>query len=86
MAGHIRIAFEVADSETTSRRLEQGGADIVAPATPTPWKTLNARLDGPAGLHLTLFSDAPHEPETPRDETEPDVDDVYETPITDDPE
>lgn len=86
VAGHIRVAFEVADSETTSRRLERGGADIVAPATPTPWKTLNARLDGPAGLHLTLFSDAPHEPETPRDETEPDVDDIYETPITDDPE
>ena len=45
--------------------LEPGGADIVAPATPTPWQTLNARLDGPAGLHLTLFSDGPGNPRRP---------------------
>ena len=86
VAGHFRIAFEVADSEATSRILEAGGAEIVAPATPTPWKTMNARLDGPAGLHLTLFSDAPPEAETPRDETETDPEDVYETPIEEDPE
>ena len=43
--------------------LEAGGAELVAPATPTPWKTMNARLDGPAGLHLTLFSDAPPRPD-----------------------
>ena len=84
VAGHIRIAFEVADSEAVSRTLEAGGAEIVAPATPTPWKTMNARLDGPAGLHLTLFSDARHGVETPRDETEPDAEDVYETPIEED--
>ena len=86
VAGHIRVAFEVADSEATSRTLAAGGATIVAPATPTPWGTLNARLDGPAGLHLTLFSDAPPVRETSRRETEPDPEDVYDTPIEDDPE
>jgi len=70
VAGHIRVAFEVADSEATARALEAGGAHLVAPATPTPWQTLNARLDGPAGLHVTLFSDAPHKSVAARPEGE----------------
>jgi predicted enzyme related to lactoylglutathione lyase len=88
VAGHIRVAFEVADSNATSRTLQAGGADLVAPATPTPWQTMNARLDGPAGLHLTLFSDAPHPTETPRTETEADSDpdDVPDTPTMPDPD
>jgi lactoylglutathione lyase len=35
------------------------GATIIARPVPTPWQSLNARLDGPAGLQLTLFSDLP---------------------------
>jgi predicted enzyme related to lactoylglutathione lyase len=61
VAGHIRVAFEVADSTATSAVLAAGGAVVVAPATRTPWQTMNARLEGPAGLQLTLFSDAPPE-------------------------
>lgn len=34
------------------------GATILADATLTPWQTHNARLEAPAGLQLTLFSDA----------------------------
>ena len=86
VAGHIRIAFEVADSEATSQALVAGGADLVAPATPTPWQTMNARLDGPAGLHLTLFADAPEPAAVSRAETETDPDDVNDTPIEPDPE
>ena len=59
VAGHMRVAFEVEDSEETAGALVAGGAELVAPATRTPWQTMNARLDGPGGLHLTLFSDAP---------------------------
>ena len=59
MAGHIRVAFEVDDSAETAGALAAGGAELVAPATRTPWQTMNARLDAPGGLHLTLFSDAP---------------------------
>jgi predicted enzyme related to lactoylglutathione lyase len=62
VAGRIRVAFEVTDSAETAGTLVHGGADLVAPATRTPWATMNARLDGPAGLHLTLFSDAPPDP------------------------
>jgi lactoylglutathione lyase len=85
VAGPIRVAFEVADSEETSRTLVAGGATLVAGATPTPWGSLNARLDAPGGLHMTLFSDAPPVAETDRAETESDPEDVYDTPILDDP-
>jgi hypothetical protein len=29
----------------------------VAPPTKTPWRSLNARLDVPAGLQVTLFQE-----------------------------
>ena len=39
--------------------LAGAGATVVAPPTATPWKSLNARLEAPAGLQLTLCSDLP---------------------------
>lgn len=57
VAGHIRVAFEVTDSEGTTRRLEAAGAEVVAEPTRTPWNSLNARLEAPAGLQLTLFQE-----------------------------
>lgn len=62
VAGHIRVAFEVDDSGETARRLESGGAAIVAGPTRTPWQSDNVRLEGPAGLQLTLFSDGSPQP------------------------
>jgi len=59
VAGHIRVAFEVSDSAATAQALVAGGATLIADATRTPWETDNVRLDAPAGLQLTLFSDAP---------------------------
>jgi predicted enzyme related to lactoylglutathione lyase len=59
VAGHIRVAFEVADSAATTRTLAAAGATVLAAATRTPWQSDNARLEGPAGLQLTLFSEAP---------------------------
>lgn len=59
VAGHLRVAFEVTDSAATAARLVEGGATLIAPATRTPWHTDNARLEGPAGLQLTLFAEAP---------------------------
>lgn len=58
VAGHIRVAFEVADSAETARLLAANGATMIADATLTPWQDLNARLDAPGGLQLTLFSEA----------------------------
>ena len=64
VAGHIRVAFEVADSAAMAQKLAQHGATILADATLTPWEDLNARLEAPAGLQLTLFSEATTAPAT----------------------
>jgi lactoylglutathione lyase len=55
VAGHIRVAFEVDDVEGVTRALADAGAEVIAAPRPTPFKSVNARLGGPAGLQLTLF-------------------------------
>lgn len=61
VAGQIRLAFEVADSATATDALAAHGAQVVAPPTRTPWGSLNARLETPAGLQITLFEElVPH--------------------------
>ncbi|HEX5827077.1 MAG TPA: VOC family protein [Candidatus Limnocylindrales bacterium] len=55
VAGHIRVAFEVPDAAAATDRLTAAGATLIAPPTPTPWNSLNSRLDAPGGLQLTLF-------------------------------
>jgi len=57
VAGHVRVAFEVDDSTAGTRALEAAGATVLAEPTRTPWNSLNARLQGPAGLQLTLFTE-----------------------------
>jgi lactoylglutathione lyase len=57
VAGHIRIAFEVPDATASTDALEAAGARVLAPPTLTPWDSLNARLEGPAGLQLSLFTE-----------------------------
>jgi predicted enzyme related to lactoylglutathione lyase len=57
VAGHIRLAFEVDDSAATTRELAEAGAEVIAEPTRTPWNSLNARLEAPAGLQLTLFTE-----------------------------
>jgi len=59
VAGHIRVAFQVADVSSATARLAMAGAEMVAEPTPTPRHSLNSRLEGPAGLQLTLFSELP---------------------------
>lgn len=63
VAGHIRVAFEVPDAAASTERLVAGGATLVAAPVETPWRSLNARLEAPAGLQLTLFQAL--EPEVP---------------------
>jgi lactoylglutathione lyase len=57
VAGHIRVAFEVSDSRATAGELAEAGATVIAEPTVTPWNSLNARLEAPAGLQLTLFTE-----------------------------
>ncbi len=62
VAGPIRVAFLVADTAATTRELLAAGATLVAPPVKTPWRSLNARLDAPAGLQMTLFEELAPEP------------------------
>ena len=53
----LRVAFEVGDVESATTLLGEAGAEVIAPPTRTPWDSLNARLEGPAGIQLTLFEE-----------------------------
>ncbi len=57
VAGHVRVALEVDDSAETTVRLAAAGATVIAEPTRTPWNSLNSRLEAPAGLQLTLFTE-----------------------------
>ena len=57
VAGHIRVAFEVDDARAIAAELAEAGATVIAEPTRTPWNSLNARLEAPAGLQLTLFTE-----------------------------
>lgn len=62
VAGHIRVALQVPNAATATDRAMTAGAELIAPPAETPWRSLNARLNGPAGLQLTLFEEL--DPET----------------------
>jgi predicted enzyme related to lactoylglutathione lyase len=53
----VRVAFEVTDTRTRSDELVSAGAELVGSPTQTPWRSLNARLEGPANLQITLFEE-----------------------------
>lgn len=57
VAPRLRVAFEVADSASTTQRLVEAGGELIAPPTETPWRSLNSRLSAPAGLQLTIFEE-----------------------------
>lgn len=56
VAGRVRLALEVADSDAVAGRLVAGGAQRVAEPLTTPWGDRNARVESPDGMQLTLFS------------------------------
>jgi lactoylglutathione lyase len=55
VAGTIRVALCVDDVERAARELTAEGATVLAEPRLTPWGSLNARLDDPDGIQLTLF-------------------------------
>ena len=57
VAGTWRVALEVDDARAANDSAVAAGASPVAPPTRTPWNSLNARLDAPGGIHLTLFQE-----------------------------
>ena len=56
VAGRLRIAFDVADSESAAQDLAHQGGLIVGGPVETAWGDRNVRIEGPEGLQLTLFT------------------------------
>jgi lactoylglutathione lyase len=56
VAGTVRLALEVDDSEAVADRLVRAGAEQLADAVVTPWGDRNVRLQAPDGMQLTLFT------------------------------
>lgn len=56
VAGKVRVAFQVPDSESTAGGLVAAGGEIIAGPVMTPWRDRNVRLRGPEGIQLTLFT------------------------------
>ena len=46
----IRVAFQVTDTNLATDRLVAAGAELIAPPTETPWRSLNSRLEAPVSL------------------------------------
>ncbi len=57
VSGKYRLAFEVEDSASVTNRLVSAGAELIAPPTVAPWRSLNARLQGPGDVQLTIFTE-----------------------------
>ncbi|HLU63715.1 MAG TPA: VOC family protein [Protaetiibacter sp.] len=53
----LRIALEVDDTERAVDAVVAEGAELIAPPTPTPFRTINARVAGPAGWKVTFFQE-----------------------------
>lgn len=57
VAGTYRVALQVADATASTDAAVSGGARVIARPTRTPWHSLNARLEAPGGVQLTLFEE-----------------------------
>jgi uncharacterized integral membrane protein (TIGR00697 family) len=54
---HFRVALQVEDTESVADRLVAAGAELIGPPVRTPWDSLNARLQAPADVQLTIFTE-----------------------------
>jgi len=57
VAPRLRLAFEVSDGAETTARITAAGAELIAPPSVTPWRSLNARLKTPGVLYSTVFQE-----------------------------
>lgn len=55
VSGAIRFALQVPDVSAALERLRAWGATVVHEPVLTPWGDLNARVQSPDGLQVTLF-------------------------------
>ena len=55
VSGPFRFALQMPDLSAALERLLAHGATLVHPPVMTPWGDLNARVQDPDGLQITLF-------------------------------
>ena len=55
VSGQIRFGFEVPDVHVALERAQKYGATLVHEPVLMPWNDLNARVQSPEGLQITLF-------------------------------
>jgi predicted enzyme related to lactoylglutathione lyase len=55
VSGPIRFALRVSDLQAALDRVLAHGGILVHPPVATPWGDLNARVQDPSGMHVTLF-------------------------------
>lgn len=53
----LRIALEVEDTAEAVAAATAGGATELAPPVETPFRSINARVQGPAGWQVTFFQE-----------------------------
>jgi catechol 2,3-dioxygenase-like lactoylglutathione lyase family enzyme len=56
VAGPVRLALEVENSEVTADALERAGGELLGGPVETPWRDRNVRVRAPDGMQLTLFT------------------------------
>lgn len=55
VSGQVRFALQVPDIQSVLERALAHGATLVHPPVATPWGDINARLQDPDGMQITLF-------------------------------
>lgn len=55
--GVLRLALEVADTEQAVASVRESGGQVLAEPTLTPFRSLNARVQGPSGWQVTFFQE-----------------------------
>lgn len=55
VGGQFRVALQVGDVRATAAALEGAGAVMLGAPRVTPFRSVNARLEAPEGVQLTLF-------------------------------
>lgn len=53
----LRLALEVSDTPAAVTASREAGVEVIADATETPFRTVNARVQGPAGWQVTFFQE-----------------------------
>lgn len=53
----LRLALEVDDTARAVESVAAAGARVIAPPVETPFRSLNARVEGPAGWQVTFFQE-----------------------------